>query len=432
MEIKHFKIVFCCAILFLLCIHATSVFAHAGLIESIPRNGETVKRAPEQISLRFTETLEQDLVSIRLFDWNGKEVSIEKPRLQRGDASEVNAKLPALQDGTYTVVWSVVSEDGHPAQDTTLFSIGTPSAAVQKPIGEKSSPPANIVLIICRYLTQGIILLMGGLALTAWRAQKFGMPSFAEILGKGKTFSWLLPLFGMMMLWFLYEASLPGVNLADALLHGKRGLLGQSPFAVMLLVSMLFLFLLAIPTMEAGWYIVMWLLLVATQAFGGHVWGIKPIGLSIIARVLHVLSVSLWLGALLYLFLTSWRGKRENASFKAFFLRTVAIAAGFTLVSGVMLLLIQTDAASIVTSPATWSYLLFGKTAVVVVMLLLAWRQTRRWRNGNALSQALLRWEAICGLFAILAGIWMSQTQYPTAIPSHVHYHVEYKQGESE
>lgn len=435
MGIKRLKLILFFAILFLLLMQATSAFAHAGLMESIPKNDEIVKAAPDQFTLRFTETLEPDLVSIRLFDWNGEEIRIEKPLLKRGDASEVNAKLPVLKEGSYTVVWSVVSEDGHPVEDTLLFSVGTRSASVKKPNDNPTAKYAasitSLFLVVGRYLTQGMILLLGGLAFISWRASRYSLPSFTEVLGKSTLYSWLLPVLGMLMLWLLYDASLAGVNLTQALLDGNWGLLSQSPFALMVLVSTLLLLLLAVPKMEDGWYTTLWLLVVTVQAFGGHVWGIKPVALSIASRVIHVLTVSLWLGALFYLVLICLEGKRENPQFKAFFLRVVTIASTCTLLSGVVMLLIQTDLSSIFGNLATWSYLLLGKLVAVVAMLFLAWSQTRRWRKGDTLSQALLRWETFVGLIALLAGIWMSQTQYPITETTHGHHYVAYKQGES-
>ena len=75
-------------------------------------------------------------------------------------------------------------------------------------------------------------------------------------------------------------------------------------------------------------------------AFGGHAWGITPVWLSIVLRLLHVLTVSLWLGALVYLLLAGKQAERNSKEFKAFFLRTVAIAAVLAVVTGAFMLLV--------------------------------------------------------------------------------------------
>ncbi|MFX4631768.1 hypothetical protein ABTB56_19855, partial [Acinetobacter baumannii] len=73
-----------------------------------------------------------------------------------------------------------------------------------------------------------------------------------------------------------------------------------------------------------------------------------------------------------------------------------------------------TDVALIWQSSLAWSYLLYAKIVSVCIMLALAYRQTKRWRANGSLRMKWLRWEIIFGIVAVLAGLWMSQTNYPT------------------
>ncbi|KNB68873.1 copper resistance CopC/CopD family protein [Brevibacillus reuszeri] len=412
MRWKRYLTLLWLALFLVLATGMTSVQAHAGLMSSTPKNGEVLKTNPGQLSMRFTETLEPDLVSMKLYDWDGKEIRLERPSLQPGDAYQVNVALPDLAEGTYTAIVSVVSEDGHPVEERLSFSIGQKSAVVAEPSVAKKSDSSY--LIVYRYLAQGIILLGGGLYVVAWRAQRYGLPSMAQLFGIGRQIGWILGLVGLIFLWFLYDESLTSVSLTQALWQLDTKLLAQSPFAIMLIVSFVLMLLLALPNMISSWYVSIWVLLVSAQAFGGHAWGITPVWLSIVLRLLHVLTVSLWLGALVYLLLAGKQAERNSKEFKAFFLRTVAIAAVLAVVTGAFMLLVQTDLASVLQSSLTWSYLLYGKVISVCVMLGLAYRQTKRWRGENTLQQVLLRWEIILGIVAILAGLWMSQTNYPT------------------
>ncbi|MFD2370699.1 copper resistance CopC/CopD family protein [Brevibacillus sp. GCM10020057] len=397
---------------------ATTALAHAGLIGSSPKDGELLKDNPGQISLHFTETLEPDLVDIRLYDWNGEEVRLNRPALQPGDASVVRAELPDLQEGTYVAIVSVVSEDGHPVEERVTFSIGQKSASVADPTQPKTD---NRYLLVYRYLTQGLILLGGGLYLLARQGARSGLPDFSRLLGIGRQIGWGLMLVGLVFLWFLYDESLPAVSLTDALWQGNGDILKQSSFAVMLLVSLGLLLLLAIPNMVTGWYLFCWGALVGTQAFGGHAWGISPVWLSLLLRLLHVMTVSLWMGALVYLLLAYRHMEQDKAAFRAFFLKAVTGASLLAVLTGLVMLFVQTDAQSIWQSSLLWSKLLFGKVLLVCAMLLLAYLQRKRWRKGEALRVRLLRWEIILGLLALLAGIWMSQTSYPTAGTTDTH-----------
>lgn len=412
MSMKRYLAMLWLALFFVLSTSATTVQAHAGLMGSQPKDGEVIQANPGQISLRFTEALEPDLVAVHLYDWNGEEIPLASPTLQPGDASQVNAQLPELSEGTYVAIVSVVSEDGHPVEERVSFSIGHKSATVVDPTGKK---PDNSYLIVYRYLTQGIILLGGGLYLLAWRGQRHGLPAFSQLLGIGRQIGWGLALVGLVFLWFLYDEALTAVSLTDTLWQGNWSVLMQSPFAIMLLVSFALLILLAIPSMMTGWYVALWLVLIGAQAFGGHAWGISPVWLSITLRLLHVLTVAIWMGALIYLWLTLKHTERGNEPFKQFFLRTVAIASVLAVLTGLVMLAVQTNVVSVLQSSLTWSYLLYVKVAAVCVMLAIAYRQTTRWRKTNGLRANLLRWEIILGIVAILAGLWMSQTNYPTA-----------------
>ncbi len=413
MDMKRYLMWLWLALFLVLGSTATTVEAHAGLIGSSPKEGDVLQTNPGLISMRFTETLEPDLVAIRLYDWNGKQVALDKPALQPGDASQVNVRLPDLQEGTYVAIVSVVSEDGHPVEERISFSIGHKSAIVVNPTEKQSG---SNYLIVYRYLTQGIILLGGGLYLLAWRGQRYGLPDFSKLLGSGRLLGWGAALIGLVFLWFLYDDSLKAVSLSKALWQGNWPVLVQSPFAIMLLVSCGLLILLAIPNMVRGWYVCLWVVLVSAQAFGGHAWGISPVWLSLALRLMHVLTVSIWMGSLVYLLLVH-RQDGDHEGFKAFFLRTVALAAALAVVTGILMLLVQTDVAGLFRSTLTWSYLLYAKVAAVCAMLVLAYRQTKRWRQNEALRPNLLGWEIVFGILAIMAGIWMSQTSYPTAAP---------------
>jgi len=387
-----------------------NVQAHAGLVDSSPKEGAILPQNPGQLSFAFTEVLEADLVEIHLYDWNGEEVKLERPKLQPGDATRVQVPLPKLAEGTYTAIVKVVSEDGHPVEERLTFSLGYESASVAEPSSQKADPT---YLILCRFLTQGIILVGGGLYLVSWRAQGYGLPSFSQTLGVGRRIGWLLMFIGLLSLWFLYDASLPAASLTDALWQGNDTLFLQSPFAVMLLASGMLLVLMAIPGMMTGWYAVIWAILISTQAFGGHAWGLTPVWLALLLRVLHVWSISLWLGAIAYLLLNRQEAKRGDAAFKRFFLRLVAAAALFSLLTGVLMLGVQTDLGSMLDSWLIWNNLLVTKLVLVFLMLIMAYQQRRSWLQKQVLQGSRLRWEVIFGILAIFAGLWMSQMPYP-------------------
>ncbi|WP_407551284.1 copper resistance protein CopC [Streptomyces sp. Pv4-95] len=142
--------------------------AHAALTGSTPAQGSVVDRAPEQVTLSFSEGVAMGDDSIRVLDPQGKRVDRGKLRnLCSGSVVKYGAGLPpGLADGTYTVAWQAVSADSHPVSGAFTFSVGAPSkttAAV--PEQEVGGGLVGALYGIARYLAYaGFVLLAGGAA----------------------------------------------------------------------------------------------------------------------------------------------------------------------------------------------------------------------------------------------------------------------------
>ncbi|HEU4962949.1 MAG TPA: copper resistance protein CopC [Bacilli bacterium] len=405
--------------------YAPSAFAHANLVSAVPENGSVVAEAPQTLVLRFSETLEIDLTDLALYDGYAREIpTTSKPYLKPGDASQVMLDLPPLDDGTYTAVWNVVSEDGHPVSGSVVFSVGQPTAGYLSP-----TPTTNVLekgsLVAARYVVTALLLVGGGLYGMTLLAKRRGrnagapshLPTFAQLLGGWRKWGWMLLLLGLLAEWFIYSATLPGNGLLAIFTTGNWHLLLESPFALMVTIQLGLLILLALPQMQESWYALIWMLLVATLAIGGHAWGIDPVWLAITVRALHLLTLALWLGGLSYLLLTLLHERRTStnisrATFRPFFTRTMLIASLLVLVTGIVMTLLQTDLL-LLFHLHLWTGLLLAKVFLLAVMLFLATWQTLRWRDTGTLSRRLLRGEWWLGLLALVAAIWLSQSAYP-------------------
>lgn len=395
-----------------------SVLAHANLLHSSPGQDQVLETSPERISLTFSEALEPDLVTVTLYDANGLKVDVSAPQLQSGNASQVNVPLPPLAEGSYTVVWSVVSEDGHPVSDSFVFAIGHPSAQVAKPGANLAAHASDFWLISLRYIMEGLILLGGGFRfIHHYRKQELphSLAAFQQI----HKIVWALILLSIVTLWFVYQRYLAEIGVSVEPLGENFALLLQSPFSGMLLSLFVLTILLVIPNMVEGWYLVVWGLLVGALAFGGHVWGTSFVWLSLLLRVLHVLSISLWMGALLYPMIAYRSLTLSRERFRVFFLRVVSWSAFVSIISGVLLVFTQTNVQLVLTEKGAWSILLTNKVVAVLFMLFLALLQNRQHRLIHRLSISsqgsnwLLFWEFALGLLAVLSGVWMSQINYP-------------------
>jgi copper transport protein len=101
--------------------------AHAALVSSTPANGEVAARAPARIVLRFNESVETALGSVRVYDGSADRVDDGTTRHPQAAQVEVGLR-PGLPRGTYTVAWRVVSADSHPIHGAFVFHVGKPGA----------------------------------------------------------------------------------------------------------------------------------------------------------------------------------------------------------------------------------------------------------------------------------------------------------------
>ncbi|WP_330478174.1 copper resistance protein CopC [Streptomyces platensis] len=147
---------------------AAPASAHAALTGSTPAQGSVADRAPEQVTLTFSEGVAMGDDSIRVLDPQGKRVDDEKLRNLSSDrVVKYGAGLPSgLRDGTYTVAWQAVSADSHPVSGAFTFSIGAPSkTSAPVPQQEAGGGLVGALYGIARYLAYaGFVLLAGGAA----------------------------------------------------------------------------------------------------------------------------------------------------------------------------------------------------------------------------------------------------------------------------
>ncbi|PFR98872.1 copper-binding protein, partial [Bacillus cereus] len=64
-----------------------------------------------------------NVVNIELLDPSAKRVQVSKVEIL-DNPTKIKVKLPNLNNGTYTVRWSMISADGHPSEGGYPFSIG--------------------------------------------------------------------------------------------------------------------------------------------------------------------------------------------------------------------------------------------------------------------------------------------------------------------
>ncbi len=102
----------------------THAWAHAFIDHTDPVVGNTVKQAPAEVRLWYTQGLEPAFSRVQVFDAAGEEVDKKDVHLDAKNNHLLIVSLPALGAGTYKVVWRVVSVDTHPTEGSFKFQVG--------------------------------------------------------------------------------------------------------------------------------------------------------------------------------------------------------------------------------------------------------------------------------------------------------------------
>jgi copper transport protein len=147
----------------------TAAPAHAVLRSSDPADGTSVARAPQRVTLTFTERPEPRLSTVQVLDADGQPVQAGKAAPVAGQPFQLQVPLGQLPDGTYTVAWRTVSrDDGHVSGGSFAFGVGVaaPTGGTQgASVPAATTPPPSPLATAGRWLLYcGLALLVGAAA----------------------------------------------------------------------------------------------------------------------------------------------------------------------------------------------------------------------------------------------------------------------------
>ncbi|MGV9571290.1 copper resistance CopC/CopD family protein [Streptomyces nigra] len=397
----------------LLLADAGPVSAHAALTGSDPRQGAVVDKAPQQVSLTFSEKVALADDSLRVLDPKGKRVDRGDPAGTGGTTYSVKLHS-GLPDGTYTVTYQVVSEDSHPVAGAYTFSIGAPSkTSVSVDDQAAGGGVVGVLYGFGRYVSYaGFIVLVGGAAfvLGCWRGGT-AVRSMQRLVVSG----WLAltaATLGLLLVRGSYTGSgkvgdIFDLDLLGQVLQTKTGAALVSRLlllaAAALFIAVLFgaydkrddeekrdlTFGLAIggSVVAAG--------LAASWAMSEHASTGLQAGLAMPVDVLHLLAVAGWLGGLTALLVALYRAPVETPVDGAAVRRFSRLAFGSVLtlvVTGVYQSWRQLGSWSAFTG-TRYGQLLLIKIGLVVLLVGIAWI-SRRWTARLAESGAAVSAEA--------------------------------------
>ena len=319
---------------------ASPAWAHGHLKRSLPSSGAHLGQVPRQLRLEFSETPELEFTTIQLVDPTGHAVPLG-PVMYAADshrAAVANVR-GVLSAGTYTVLWQLAGDDGHPVRGRFEFTIApgamgaglppernaeAPDMAmhhdpVTMPQGEGfgAESPNYVVVRLLQFL--GLMIVIGAVAFRQLvlgflrRTEESDSPMLADAARTtARIGSWAVYLLLITMLLRLYAQSYAMHGAADALNVRRVGSMLQRTVwgwgwglqGLGVILAGVGLSKARVAFAPKHWWALATagaVVLAFTPAFAGHASSTPTLlPLAILADGLHVLGAGGWLGSLLF------------------------------------------------------------------------------------------------------------------------------------
>jgi copper transport protein len=361
--------------------------AHSVLIATEPGGDQVVQQAPDQVLLRFNETVDTSLGdALRVFDGQGNEVT-EGDVLRPSGPEVAIGVAEDLAPGTYTVAWRVISADSDPISGAFVFHVGQRGvAATGISVDTLTGTPASVdvAFTISRFLDFGLLLIcLGGATILAIALPSASWPVKRTLYGVLAVAAGGLVVAALFNVVF-QGASGAGVGLADAFSWDRFTTVLETRYGEMMLVqaalgATLALTAVALRSSEGRAQTALLVLAVAlglgmsiTPSLSGH--ASSEGTLAIISDWAHVVSAAIWTGGLGFLVLALLRSGSERWP-----LATRAVPRFSNLAVGSVIVLLIAGITNGYLQVRTWSalwettygLLLLAKVALVIPLLAL-------------------------------------------------------------
>ncbi|RIO85091.1 copper resistance protein CopC, partial [Staphylococcus haemolyticus] len=280
--------------------------AHATLEKTTPPQNGVISKAPNTIELTFNEPVNAEYSGITIYNDKGDKVGDIDPTTT-GHSKTLTFPTDKVQQGTQQLEWHTVSADGHEISDRFEFSVGKKTAN-----GIDTSPAfyekPNFWFGLFRYIAEGATIILVGLYWLNGIARRNNLSTF-DVFPRHIAVS-LIMMMAYLMSLVLYLMTLSS-DVLDAILSLEPSAITQFPYILSAIALIVLSGLFVLRNMEKSWYWIVSIAMILAMSMSGHVWSQSVPLWSIILRTLHLIGISLWLGALSYLLISVFTRKKD-------------------------------------------------------------------------------------------------------------------------
>ena len=380
--------------------------AHAYLLASTPPDGYAAPTPPAVLSLDFDEAVTIAASPMTLTDSAGKPAELRPATLSLG-GRRLSAPVPTrLAEGGYRIRWQVTADDGDLVSGTITFAVGTGTAAVSVS-GDESSLESPVVIVARWMLFAALALAVGGVV-----GEHLVRRVLREVDTSGATRAQTAPPTLVSVgagLGAVAAAVLSidqfGLELSRLITTGPGRLLGVEVIAFAA-AAILARFTGAAGRSPRWWVGVPLLVVVAGEGLRAHPHSDSPVWGTALT-VTHLLSVAIWVGALLHVLRAAhrWRGRIGWTRLLVYdYARISMFLVVLVITTGTLeAVLVLPSMSSLIDT--TYGLVLLGKLLLVLASLLGALLARRRLRHSMPTATAIPLGRAVRVEAAALVGV---------------------------
>jgi copper transport protein len=404
--------------------------AHAELTQTTPAANARMDVSPQTVEVVFNERLDSGGAKLLVLNELSRNVAVGEPE-SISEGKGLRIALPKLNEGHYTVSYSVISADGHPVSGAYVFTVGNPAPLTDnskldphQQVGHSHNHGAgglssqSFLFYTSRIMYYAGLLTVAGLALWSLLHKRQASPLVREVHAQSLGIAGKFALIATMAYVFF---SLQDLGQGEPLSDWWRILTDTTIGKLYIAELLLALAAPLLPTLGLLARLFWVAVALFVEAWSGHAAAFDPLSYMIGLDLLHLAAASLWSAGLVLLLAIWFKDRPEAGRFALLFSKWALLSFLVLWVTGVLATLKYLPTLDYLFYTA-WGKWLIAKALLSLLVAATAFLIRLRLRKGDLPRGSLLKVDAgLLAAIVISVGVLTYQSPLPANEPIYFH-----------